>query len=95
LATNGCGSNDVWSHRQSDGTRLSRQFQATISWLVFFIDAGGVWLSPAYDINSSVDRQELTLAINEVETACDVSIAIEASQDYGLNPLMPEGFHRP
>jgi len=52
----------------------------------FFIDAGGIRLSPAYDINPSVDRQELTLAINEVETACDVSIAMEASQDYGLNP---------
>jgi serine/threonine-protein kinase HipA len=43
-------------------------------------------LSPAYDINPSLDRQELTLAINELETACDVSIAMEASQDYGLNP---------
>lgn len=52
----------------------------------FFIDVGGVRLSPAYDINPSVDRRELTLAINEVETACDVSIAMEASQDYGLNP---------
>jgi serine/threonine-protein kinase HipA len=47
---------------------------------------GGIRLSPAYDINPSVDRQELTLAINEVETACDVSIAMEASQDYGLKP---------
>jgi serine/threonine-protein kinase HipA len=52
----------------------------------FFIDVGGVRLSPAYDINPSVDRRELTLAINEVETACDVSIAMEASKDYGLNP---------
>ena len=52
----------------------------------FFVDEGGIRLSPAYDINPSVDRQELTLAINEVETTCDVSIAMEASQDYGLNP---------
>jgi serine/threonine-protein kinase HipA len=52
----------------------------------FFVDESGIRLSPAYDINPSVDRQELTLAINEVETACDVSIAMEASQDYGLNP---------
>jgi serine/threonine-protein kinase HipA len=52
----------------------------------FFIDESGVRLSPAYDINPSIDRQELTLAINEVETACDVSIAMEASRDYGLNP---------
>jgi serine/threonine-protein kinase HipA len=51
----------------------------------FFIDEGGIRLSPAYDLNPSVDRQELTLAINEVETACDVSIAMEASRDYGLS----------
>jgi serine/threonine-protein kinase HipA len=51
----------------------------------FFIDDGGIRLSPAYDMNPSLDRQELTLAINEVETACDVSIAIDACQDYGLN----------
>jgi serine/threonine-protein kinase HipA len=52
----------------------------------FLVDESGIRLSPAYDINPSVDRQELTLAINEVETACDVSIAMEASHDYGLNP---------
>lgn len=52
----------------------------------FFIDDTGIRLSPAYDINPSIERQELTLAINEVETACDVSIAMEASQAYGLNP---------
>jgi serine/threonine-protein kinase HipA len=51
----------------------------------FLIDEGGIRLSPAYDINPSIDRRELTLAINEVETACDVSIAMEASRDYGLN----------
>ena len=51
----------------------------------FFIDESGVRLSPAYDMNPSIDRRELTLAINEVETACDVSIAMEASRDYGLN----------
>lgn len=50
----------------------------------FFIDEGGIRLSPAYDVNPSVDGQELTLAINEVETTCDVSIAMEASRDYGL-----------
>ena len=52
----------------------------------FFVDDNGIRLSPAYDLNPSVDRQELTLAINEVETACDVSVAIEASRDYGLKP---------
>jgi serine/threonine-protein kinase HipA len=51
----------------------------------FFIDESGIRLSPAYDMNPSIDRQDLTLAINEVETTCDVSIAMEARQDYGLN----------
>jgi len=52
----------------------------------FFVDENGIRLSPAYDINPSVDRHELTLAINEVETACDVSIAMEASEHYGVKP---------
>ncbi len=52
----------------------------------FFIDENGLRLSPAYDMNPSIDRQELTLAINEVETACDVSIAMDACKDYGLMP---------
>jgi serine/threonine-protein kinase HipA len=51
----------------------------------FFVDEGGIRLSPAYDLNPSADRQELTLAINEVETTCDVSIAMESSRDYGLS----------
>jgi serine/threonine-protein kinase HipA len=51
----------------------------------FFIEEGGIRLSPAYDVNPSIDRRELMLAINEVETSCDVSIAMEASRDYGLN----------
>ena len=51
----------------------------------FFVDAQGIRLSPAYDINPSVERRELSLAINEVETACDVSIAMDACKDYGVN----------
>jgi serine/threonine-protein kinase HipA len=51
----------------------------------FFIDESGIRLSPAYDINPSIDRDELTLAINEVETTCDVSIAMDVSREYGLN----------
>jgi serine/threonine-protein kinase HipA len=50
----------------------------------FFIDEQGIRLSPAYDMNPSIDRTELTLAINEVETTCDVSIAMDARRDYGL-----------
>jgi serine/threonine-protein kinase HipA len=57
----------------------------------FFIDESGIRLSPAYDINPSIDRQELTLAINEVETACDVSIAMEAFRDYGISQEQAAG----
>jgi serine/threonine-protein kinase HipA len=51
----------------------------------FFIGEQGISLSPAYDINPSNDRNELSLAINEVDTTCDVSIALEAHADYGLS----------
>jgi len=51
----------------------------------FFIGERGISLSPAYDINPSNDRNELSLAINEVDTTCDVSIALEAGADYGLS----------
>jgi serine/threonine-protein kinase HipA len=50
----------------------------------FFVGEQGIRLSPAYDMNPSIDRAELTLAINEVETTCDVSIAMDAHRDYGL-----------
>jgi serine/threonine-protein kinase HipA len=42
-------------------------------------------LSPAYDINPSNDCNELSLAINEADTTCDVAIALEARADYGLS----------
>lgn len=51
----------------------------------FFIGEQGLSLSPAYDINPSVERTDLTLAINEFDTACDVSIALDAYRDYGLS----------
>lgn len=50
----------------------------------FFIGVAGIYLSPAYDVNPSIERRDLSLAINEVETACDVSIAMDACRDYGL-----------
>jgi len=50
----------------------------------FFIDRQGIRLSPAFDINPSIERHELSLAINEVDAACDVAIAVDACQDYGL-----------
>jgi len=53
----------------------------------FFIGEQGMSLSPAYDINPSNDRNELSLAINEVDATCDVSIALEARADYGLSKI--------
>jgi len=53
----------------------------------FFIGEQGISLSPAYDVNPSNDRNELSLAINEVDTTCDVSIALEAHADYGLSRI--------
>lgn len=53
----------------------------------FFIEERGISLSPAYDINPSNDHNELSLAINEVDTACDVSIALEAHAEYGLSKI--------
>jgi serine/threonine-protein kinase HipA len=57
----------------------------------FFLGEQGLRLSPAYDMNPSIDRTELTLAINEVETACDVSIAMDARKDYGLTTQQVDG----
>jgi serine/threonine-protein kinase HipA len=51
----------------------------------FFIDDRGIRLSPAYDINPSVDRDDLTLAINETDTTCDVEIARAAHKMYSLS----------
>ena len=53
----------------------------------FFIGEQGISLSPAYDINPSNDSHELSLAIDEIETTCDVSIALEASASYGLSKI--------
>ncbi|MCP5065247.1 MAG: HipA domain-containing protein, partial [bacterium] len=50
----------------------------------FFLDTTGLRLSPAFDLNPSIEGRDLSLAINEVETRCDVSIALEACGDYGL-----------
>jgi len=51
----------------------------------FFVEDRGIRLSPAYDINPSVDRDDLVLAINETETACDVDIARGAHKMYALS----------
>jgi serine/threonine-protein kinase HipA len=51
----------------------------------FFVNAKGIRLSPAYDINPSVDRNELSLAIDESEAICDVSVAMDAHKAYGIS----------
>lgn len=50
----------------------------------FILTPKGLRLSPAYDLNPVPDRTELTLAINESDTHCDVDIALQASRDYGV-----------
>jgi serine/threonine-protein kinase HipA len=57
----------------------------------FFIEDRGVRLSPAYDINPSIERDDLTLAINETETACDVEIARAAHKMYALSLKAADG----
>lgn len=57
----------------------------------FFISRDGISLSPAYDINPSLERNELALAINEVEAACDISIAMDASSAYGISKKEADG----
>lgn len=50
----------------------------------FLLGPEGITLSPAFDINPANDRNELALAINEVDCTCSVAIALEAHRSYGL-----------
>lgn len=50
----------------------------------FFIEPGGLVLSPAYDMNPNPDRSELSIAIDETNAACDIEAALRAASDYGL-----------
>ncbi len=60
----------------------------------FFIGVG-VRLSSAYDMNRSFDRTQLSLSINEVDTACDFAIAINAYKDYGRELEQAEKVREP
>jgi serine/threonine-protein kinase HipA len=51
----------------------------------FFIEANGLVLSPAYDMNPSIDRRELSIAIDEANATCDVTVALGAASAYGLS----------
>lgn len=48
----------------------------------FFIESKGLLLSPAYDMNPNLERRELSIAIDEVNAACDVDIALRAASSY-------------
>lgn len=50
----------------------------------FILNPKGIALSPAFDVNAAMERNELALAINELESTCDVEIALEAHPAYGL-----------
>lgn len=50
----------------------------------FFVEARGLRLSPAYDLNPSLDRGELALAIDEADPTCDVAVALAACRSYSL-----------
>ena len=51
----------------------------------FFIEANGLALSPAYDMNPNTERRELSIAIDEVNASCDVGVALRAASGYGLS----------
>jgi serine/threonine-protein kinase HipA len=50
----------------------------------FLLGPEGITLSPAFDINPAIEGNELALAINEVDSTCNVAIALEAHRSYGL-----------
>lgn len=50
----------------------------------FFIEANGLVLSPAYDMNPNTERRELSIAIDEANATCDIDIALRAASGYGL-----------
>lgn len=50
----------------------------------FLLGPAGLRLSPAFDLNPSVEGRDLSLAINEVDTRCDLDLAMDACSDYGV-----------
>jgi serine/threonine-protein kinase HipA len=54
----------------------------------FFMEPQGLVLSPAFDMNPNPERNELSLAIDEVDATCDPQVALRAASNYGL--AMPE-----
>lgn len=52
----------------------------------FFIEPQGLVLAPAYDMNPNPERRELSIAIDEANTTCDIEVARKAAPHYGLSP---------
>jgi serine/threonine-protein kinase HipA len=51
----------------------------------FIIDQGNWRLSPAFDLNPSIDKEELSLTIDETSGVLDFAIAIRVSEYFRLN----------
>jgi serine/threonine-protein kinase HipA len=51
----------------------------------FIIDQGNWRLSPAFDLNPSIDKEELSLTIDETSGSLDFAIAIKVSEYFRLN----------
>jgi serine/threonine-protein kinase HipA len=51
----------------------------------FILTAEGWRLSPAYDMNPSIDKTDHTLAIDDVDNRADLTTAIATSAFYGLD----------
>lgn len=52
----------------------------------FLVESAGLVLSPAFDINPNPHKNQLSLAIDEVNTSLDLNVALIAAESYGLTP---------
>ncbi len=50
-----------------------------------------IWLSPAFDLNPSIDKEELSLTIDETSGVLDFDIAIKVSEYFRLNKNEADG----
>jgi serine/threonine-protein kinase HipA len=50
----------------------------------FFVEATGLVLSPAFDINPNPHKDHLSLAIDETDTSLNLDVARAAGTMYGL-----------
>ena len=52
----------------------------------FLIEKGSWRLSPAYDVNPSIDKEELALNIDENSGTLDFDLSLSVSEYFRLNP---------